>query len=244
MASRKLHGNLRGTLIYAKSRILDTHCRSAPLLSLAVIGATSLPRLKRRPPLPPPPSRAVRTELYKPAHRASAAIRSRALALSTSPGLSGGVRHSYLESPRPNCAGITVTNEEQLAEVNRLVEEVLAPQTRLADGLHPMTNLVEHRIQLTDETPIKHKLRRMTEPMLWEARNTVTKWYKEGIIEPSASDFRSAPVLVKKSDGGYRMCIDFRDLNARTVKDVYPEANMDIIFDRLRNARFISTIDL
>uniref|UniRef100_A0ABD2VW35 Peptidase A2 domain-containing protein n=1 Tax=Trichogramma kaykai TaxID=54128 RepID=A0ABD2VW35_9HYME len=105
---------------------------------------------------------------------------------------------------RESCAGITVTNEEQLAEVNRLVEEVLAPQTRLADGLHPMTDLVEHHIRLTDETPIKHKLHRMTEPMLWEARNTVTKWHKEGIIEPSASDFRSAPVLVKKSDGGYR----------------------------------------
>ncbi|KAL7290003.1 hypothetical protein TKK_0015735 [Trichogramma kaykai] len=145
---------------------------------------------------------------------------------------------------RESCAGITVTNEEQLAEVNRLVEEVLAPQTRLADGLHPMTDLVEHHIRLTDETPIKHKLRRMTEPMLWEARNTVTKWHKEGIIEPSASDFRSAPVLVKKSDGGYRMCIDFRDLNARTVKDAYPEANMDMILDRLQNARFISTIDL
>ncbi|CAB0029779.1 unnamed protein product [Trichogramma brassicae] len=145
---------------------------------------------------------------------------------------------------RESCAGITVTNEEQLAEVNQLVEEVLAPQTRLADGLHPMTNLVEHHIRLTDETPIKHKLRRMTEPMLWEARNTVTKWYKEGIIEPSASDFRSAPVLVKKSDGGYCMCIDFRDLNSRTVKDAYPEANMDMILDRLRNARFISTIDL
>ncbi|CAB0035179.1 unnamed protein product, partial [Trichogramma brassicae] len=77
----------------------NTHCRT-PLLSLAMIGATSLPRLKRRPPLPPP-SRAVRAELYKPARRAAAAIRSRALALSTSPGPSGEVRHSYLESPRP-----------------------------------------------------------------------------------------------------------------------------------------------
>ncbi|KAL7304726.1 hypothetical protein TKK_0002964 [Trichogramma kaykai] len=84
---------------------------------------------------------------------------------------------------RESCAGITVTNEEQLAEVNRLVEEVLAPQTRLADGLHPMTDLVEHHIRLTDETPIKHKLRRMTEPMLGEARNTVTKWHKEGAAE-------------------------------------------------------------
>ncbi|CAB0041197.1 unnamed protein product [Trichogramma brassicae] len=49
-------------LLYAKSRVLQTRtvghaelCGSAPLLSLAVIGATSLPRLKRRPPLPPPP---------------------------------------------------------------------------------------------------------------------------------------------------------------------------------------------
>ncbi|CAB0041043.1 unnamed protein product [Trichogramma brassicae] len=65
-----------------------------------------------------------------------------------------------------------------------------------------------------------------------------------GNHEPSASDLRSALVLVKKSDGGYRMFIDFSDLNARTVKNAYPEANMDMILDRLRNARFISTIDL
>ncbi|CAB0037450.1 unnamed protein product [Trichogramma brassicae] len=73
---------------------------SAPYLSLAGIGATSPPRLKRRPPLQPP-SRAVRAALYKPARRAATRIRSWALALSTSPGPSGEVRHSYLESPRP-----------------------------------------------------------------------------------------------------------------------------------------------
>ncbi|CAB0039749.1 unnamed protein product [Trichogramma brassicae] len=60
-------------------------CGSAPVLSLAVIGATFLPRLKRRPPSPPP-SHAVHATLYKPERRAAVRSRSRALALSTYPG--------------------------------------------------------------------------------------------------------------------------------------------------------------
>ncbi|CAB0033157.1 unnamed protein product [Trichogramma brassicae] len=73
-------------------------------ISASLDRATSPPRLKRRPPTTAAaaaPSRAICAALYKPARRAAARIRSGALALSTSPGPSGEVRHSYLESPRP-----------------------------------------------------------------------------------------------------------------------------------------------
>ena len=67
--------------------------------------------------------------------------------------------------------------------------------------------------------------------------------HREGIIERSASAWCHAPVI-QKSDGGFRFCIDFRDLNARSKKDAYPIPNMDGILDKLRRAKYISKIDL
>ncbi|CAB0038643.1 unnamed protein product [Trichogramma brassicae] len=66
----------------------------------------------------------------------------------------------------------------------------------------------------------------------------------EGVIEPSASSWSSAPVIVKKADGSNRFCIDYRDLNKVTKKDAYPVQNIDAILDKLRRARYITTIDL
>ena len=86
---------------------------------------------------------------------------------------------------------------------------------------------------MTEERPLKHKMRRYSDAVLQEARRTVEKWSEDEVIEPSASDYSSAPVLVKKSDGTYRMCIDYRDINAQTVKDAYLVGSMDAIPDKL-----------
>ena len=51
-------------------------------------------------------------------------------------------------------------------------------------------------------------------------------------------------MIVRKSDGSYRFCVDFRDLNKVTVKDAYPLPSMDSILDKLRKARYLSKIDL
>ena len=50
--------------------------------------------------------------------------------------------------------------------------------------------------------------------------------------------------MVRKPNGKYRLCMDFRKLNAVTKKDAYPLPYMNSILDKLRCARFISTIDL
>ncbi|CAB0045001.1 unnamed protein product [Trichogramma brassicae] len=72
----------------------------------------------------------------------------------------------------------------------------------------------------------------------------VSKMLREGIIEEACSEWNSAPVIVKKSDGSHRFCVDYRDLNKVTKKDGYPCKNMDEILDKLRKARYISKIDL
>ena len=50
------------------------------------------------------------------------------------------------------------------------------------------------------------------------------KMLAAGVIQPSISDWASAPVLIRKRDGNVRWCIDYRGLNSVTEKDVFPLA--------------------
>jgi hypothetical protein len=72
----------------------------------------------------------------------------------------------------------------------------------------------------------------------------VDKMLAEGVIEPSDSPWSSPIVLAKKKDGKHRFCIDFRKVNEVTRKDAYPLPFINVILDKLRRARYISTIDL
>ena len=51
-------------------------------------------------------------------------------------------------------------------------------------------------------------------------------------------------LMVRKSDGTYHMCIGYRNVNARTIKDAYPTPNADTILEGLRGTRYTSKIDL
>ena len=65
-----------------------------------------------------------------------------------------------------------------------------------------------------------------------------------GIIEPSSSEWSSPMVVVKKNDGGLRLCVDYRRLNSLSRVDAYPMPRVDEMIDRMGKAKFISTLDL
>lgn len=67
---------------------------------------------------------------------------------------------------------------------------------------------------------------------------------KDGVNEPSVSLWSSPVVLIKKSSGKYKFCIDFWRLNQVTEKDAYPLPQINPILEKLRDAPYISTLDL
>uniref|UniRef100_A0ABD2W5F9 RNA-directed DNA polymerase n=1 Tax=Trichogramma kaykai TaxID=54128 RepID=A0ABD2W5F9_9HYME len=148
--------------------------------------------------------------------------------------------HEDSEAETFECAGLSEITPEQEAAIRVVVDRMMTAEP----GALGLTRLTEHHIDVQGASPIKHKMRRMSPPMLQVAHDEVKKMLAEGVIEPSASAWSSAPVIVKKADGSNRFCIDYRDLNKVTKKDAYPVQNIDVILDKLRRARYITTIDL
>ncbi|GJV39848.1 putative reverse transcriptase domain-containing protein [Tanacetum coccineum] len=74
-------------------------------------------------------------------------------------------------------------------------------------------------------------------------RNFLLKRDK-GFIRPSSSPWGAPVLFVKKKDGSFRMCIDYRELNKLTVKNRYPLPRIDDLFDQLQGSSIYSKIDL
>lgn len=129
---------------------------------------------------------------------------------------------------------------QQRERLDKLLEEMAE---EIGKGLG-RTSLIEHRIDTGDSLPIKHRQYPFAPPIMAELEKEIQEMLDNDVIEPSISSWRSPVLLVKKPSGRNRLCLDCRQLNRVTVKDSYPLPRVTTILDSLKNARFLSTIDL
>ena len=83
------------------------------------------------------------------------------------------------------------------------------------------TTITEHFIPTTGN-PIKVPPRRVSVNYHSEVQQQINTMLQQGIIEPSSSPWMAPAVFVRKKNGEIRLCVDYRELNKRTVKDAYP----------------------
>ncbi|WVZ93872.1 hypothetical protein U9M48_039825 [Paspalum notatum var. saurae] len=112
-------------------------------------------------------------------------------------------------------------------------------------GLPPDRD-VEFRIDLVPGTaPVSKRPYRMAPDELRELKTQLQEQLDKGFIRPSSSPWGCPALFVEKKDqGGKRLCVDYRPLNAVTVKNKYPLPHIDILFDQLAGAKVFSKIDL
>jgi hypothetical protein len=106
-----------------------------------------------------------------------------------------------------------------------------------------LTHLLENEIQLLDSTPVRLAPYRLAPPKMQYLRDHIKGLLKQGVIEPSFSNYSSL-FLVPKSTGGYRAVVDFRGLNKRIAIESVPLPDIHSAFHWFAKAKYFTPLDL
>ncbi|GKF27331.1 putative reverse transcriptase domain-containing protein, partial [Tanacetum coccineum] len=109
----------------------------------------------------------------------------------------------------------------------------------------PPPRQVELRIDLIPGVaPVARAPYRLAPSEMKELSKQLQELSKKGFIRPSSSPWGASVLFMKKKDGSFRMCIDYRELNKLTIKNRYPLPRIDDLVDQLQGSSVYSKIDL
>ncbi|GKF93470.1 putative reverse transcriptase domain-containing protein, partial [Tanacetum coccineum] len=135
------------------------------------------------------------------------------------------------------------SKEKRLEDVP-IVQDFLDVFPEDLSGLPP-TRKVEFQIDLIPGVaPVARVSYRLAPSEMKELSEQLKELSDKGFIRPSSSPWGAPILFVKKKDGSFRMCIDYRELNKLTVKNHYPLLRIDDLFDQLQGSSVYSKIDL
>lgn len=147
----------------------------------------------------------------------------------------------------PYDANICQVEPEVIEDTPGLIQILLSqyPDIFQEPSTLPPRRQHDHRIDLLPGSqPVNVKPYRYTPAQKSEIKTQLSDMLKNGIIKQSTSPCASPVLLVKKKDGPWRFCIDYRHLNAITVKNKHPLLIVDELIDELANAKWFSKLDL
>ncbi|GJS29882.1 putative reverse transcriptase domain-containing protein [Tanacetum coccineum] len=110
--------------------------------------------------------------------------------------------------------------------------------------LPPQRQVKFHIDLVPGATPVTKSPYRLTPSEMQELSGQLQELQDKGFIRPSHSSWGAPVLFVKKKDGSFRMCIDYRELNKLTIKNRYPLSRIDDLFDQLQGSHYFSKIDL
>ena len=114
----------------------------------------------------------------------------------------------------------------------------------LYDGDLGYCKKIKHSIPTTTEKPVYLPHRQIPIQLQSEVRKCLEAWLKAGIIRPSKSPYASQVVIVRKKTGEIRLCVDFRKLNAISIRDSFPLPRIEEALQAVQAAIWFTSFDL
>ena len=137
----------------------------------------------------------------------------------------------------------SVRLEKEKVEEEVIVKKFLDAELPRFDTLKGTSNIAQHSITMKHDRPLKQRYSPKNPAVQNLINIEVDNLLEDQRIEPSKSPYSSPVVLVKKTNGEWRLCVDYRQINEHSVRDAYPLPKINYILEKLRNGTYFSTID-
>lgn len=141
----------------------------------------------------------------------------------------------------------TVENSPLFPEVSEGLKDLLVEHTSTfaKDSADlGFCSILQYDIDTGDARPVKQSPRRPPLAATAAEDQILDEMLETGVIEPSCSPWASPVRLVKKKEGTYRFCVDYRRVNAVSKKDAFPIPGIQDALDHLKGAKYFATFDL